>query len=117
MVWKIKVQQRVKVFLWVMAHGKLLTNLERWRRKMASCSLCERCSRAEEGVLHTIRDCKPAKEVWESLIPPDLVNDFFPAWFEGMSTLAAENGRWEERNTTLVGDDGNGLLVAVEMEE
>lgn len=43
MVWKIKAQQRVKVFLWIMVHGKLLTNLERWRRMLTHGPDCVRC--------------------------------------------------------------------------
>lgn len=62
-VWKLGVQQRIRVFLWVSAHGKLMTNLERWKRRMAANPLCIRCAEAEESSLQAIRDCVFAKEV------------------------------------------------------
>lgn len=33
-IWKIRVQQRTKMFVWLLGHNKLLTNFGRWRRWM-----------------------------------------------------------------------------------
>lgn len=63
-----KIQERVKIFLWLSAHGKILTNAERGRRHMTSNLLCSRCLSEEEGSMHALRDCYKAKEVWNVLI-------------------------------------------------
>lgn len=33
-IWKLKIQQRIKTFLWLLAHDLILTNHCRWRRKL-----------------------------------------------------------------------------------
>lgn len=76
MVWKLRIRQRIKVFLWVLSQGKLLTNLEMWKRRMTANLWCARCGKEEESTLHAIRYCWVAKEVWERIIPPDLVSEF-----------------------------------------
>lgn len=68
-IWKLRIQQRVKLFAWILAHGKLLTNEERVRRHMAASLICTRCSTEVEGVMHAVRDCLRAKEVWKKLVP------------------------------------------------
>lgn len=68
-LWKMKMIQRVKVFAWLMAHGKLLTNNERWRRRLSVIQECGRCHQVAKDVMHAIRDCLWAREVWEILIP------------------------------------------------
>lgn len=34
MIWKMKLQQPVKVFVWILAHEKLMTNSKRWKRRL-----------------------------------------------------------------------------------
>lgn len=36
-IWKLRTPQRVRVFTRLLTHGKMLTNLERWRRKQTDC--------------------------------------------------------------------------------
>lgn len=43
LIWKLRVQQRVKVFIWMLAHGSILTNFRRLRMRLASNSDCWRC--------------------------------------------------------------------------
>lgn len=53
---RLKMQKRIHVFAWIMAHKKLLTNLERWKQRLTSCSMCTRYSLEEESTLHVLRD-------------------------------------------------------------
>lgn len=53
----MKVKERIRIFLWIMSHGRLLTNLERWKRRMTANLICGRCYQPEERALHAIRDC------------------------------------------------------------
>lgn len=39
-LWKVRTQQRVKVFLWLLAHDRLMTNNNIWRRNMALSAAC-----------------------------------------------------------------------------
>ncbi|CAN1128972.1 Putative ribonuclease H protein At1g65750 [Linum perenne] len=67
LVWKWKGPARVQFFLWLVAHEKLLTNLERKRRLLCNDSGCARCGQPEESVLHVVRDCPFAASTWDVL--------------------------------------------------
>lgn len=77
MIWRMKIQQRIKVFIWIMAHGKIMTNNERWRRRLTDSVECSRCSQGEESVLHATRECQWARKVWDFLVPAELKDEFF----------------------------------------
>lgn len=73
LIWRLKVQQRAELFLWLLTYGEILINYGRWRRGRADCW---RCSEGCEDV-HLIRDCKDSREVWECLRPIDKMEDIF----------------------------------------
>lgn len=77
LIWKMKATQRVRVSSWLMAHGRLMTNMERWRRRIASDAYCARCQTEPEDVMHALRDCPRAREVWGSLGWNDQQHEFF----------------------------------------
>ncbi|CAN1308034.1 Putative ribonuclease H protein At1g65750 [Linum perenne] len=56
-VWKWEGPYRIKSFLWLAVHGRLLTNSERVRRHLATSAACPRCGAASESVAHALRDC------------------------------------------------------------
>lgn len=66
-----------QVFLWLLTHGKILTNYERWKRRLSSQLGCERCWTDREDAIYVTRDCRNAKEVWEVVVPPDIAMEFF----------------------------------------
>lgn len=70
-------QERVRVFLWLLAHDKLLSSWSQWRRKLSSSPCCHCCSAKKEDVIHALRDCLDSKEVWLKFIPPGLHHSFF----------------------------------------
>lgn len=39
-IWKLKVQQRVRTFLWLLSHGKLLSNHNHCRRMTVDSPSC-----------------------------------------------------------------------------
>ncbi|KAJ8762621.1 hypothetical protein K2173_008060 [Erythroxylum novogranatense] len=76
-VWKWKGPQRVKTFLWLLSHGKLLTN-EAWlRRNLAPSTSCPICQDHTKSILHAIRDCPKVREMWKSLVPRKAWEQFF----------------------------------------
>lgn len=56
---------------------ELLTNKERWRRRLTANQECGRCQLAVEDVMHAIKDCPWAHEVWDILIPRCSQTQFF----------------------------------------
>lgn len=77
LVWRLRVQSRIKIFLWLMIHEGLMTNKSRWRRGIAQSPICSHCGEAQEDSLHAIRDCRYAREVWELLLPINKKMEFF----------------------------------------
>lgn len=51
-IWKIKVPNRICTFLWLVKHGKILTNVERYKRRLTSNENCEDCNEEREGIKH-----------------------------------------------------------------
>lgn len=76
-LWRVHTSQRIRVFMWILAHDRLLTTRESWRRQLTSCPGYVRCGEAGEGVLHALRDCKWARELWEHIIPSRFHYEFF----------------------------------------
>lgn len=63
-VWKIPGSQRVCFFIWTALQGRLLSNVERVRRGLAVDPSCPICGYHSKDILHILRDCTIAKEVW-----------------------------------------------------
>lgn len=69
-IWSLRVQQRSKVFLWLLGHEVVLTNHARWRRGLSSGSDCVRCMGEREDNLPMIRERTDSKEVWGHFCSP-----------------------------------------------
>lgn len=63
-IWSMRVQQRVKLFVWLLLHDGILTNSKRWKRNMASSAKCVRCGGVNEDATHAVRDCLHSREIW-----------------------------------------------------
>ncbi|KAA3488057.1 RNA-directed DNA polymerase (Reverse transcriptase) [Gossypium australe] len=61
-IWKYQGPQRVRLFLWLVANQRVLTNSERTRRGFGQSSACSRCGHEVEDIMHVLRDCPTAKE-------------------------------------------------------
>lgn len=67
LVWKAPAQQRVRAFLWLASHDRLMGNLNRYKRKLTNDPKCFICGGEDESTLHILRDCPAAKSVWRKL--------------------------------------------------
>ncbi|CAN1148241.1 Putative ribonuclease H protein At1g65750, partial [Linum perenne] len=56
-IWRWKGPQRVRQFLWLVAHHRLLTNGERRRWHLTEIGACQVFPEQEETVLHVLWDC------------------------------------------------------------
>lgn len=76
-IWKLRVQQRIRMFVWLMTRDSLMTNYNRWRRSMATSFLCTVCEEEDETTLHAVRDSESARRIWSLLVPLDSQQKFF----------------------------------------
>ncbi|CAA0843105.1 Polynucleotidyl transferase- ribonuclease H-like superfamily protein [Striga hermonthica] len=76
-IWKWVGPQRIRQFMWLVAKNCLMTNSERFRRHFVSSPTCELCGSAPETLLHTLRDCPKATQIWRTLIPGNMLPAFF----------------------------------------
>ncbi|KAL4379564.1 hypothetical protein GQ457_02G022340 [Hibiscus cannabinus] len=76
LVWSIKLPQRIKVFLWLVAHDRLLTNVEQNRRHLVDSDVYSFCHGRSETLLHVLSDCSMAQSVWRVVIKHDKLRDF-----------------------------------------
>ncbi|CAN1249208.1 hypothetical protein LINPERPRIM_LOCUS7038 [Linum perenne] len=58
---------RIRHFLGLSGHEKLLTNAVRVRRHLTQVDSCMSCDALAESVLHVLRDCLYAHQVWTQL--------------------------------------------------
>jgi hypothetical protein len=91
-VWKLNVLERVRCFVWLLLHDRLLTN----QRK--SCmglghAMCSYCGNVEETSLHAIRDCKLATPFLLQLVPSEERSRFFMEDTQAWIVLNLTKGR------------------------
>lgn len=77
MLWEWRGPHRIQTFMWLVAHGRILTNYRRSRWGTGVSATCPCCGNADETVLHVLRDCRPASQVWIRLVPSDWITNFF----------------------------------------
>lgn len=103
-IWTTKVPQRYRLFLWQVYHRRIMTNHVRFLFGLTSNSFCTLCNHETESCLHILRDCKYAKEIWKSLLEPNMFADFFKdelqTWIKKNLTAALNDGveiGWDRR--------------------
>ena len=62
----MKVLGKIKQFLWKACTNLLPTKENLMKRKILQESVCHRCSRGSEGVVHALWGCEYLKVVWDS---------------------------------------------------
>ncbi|CAN1853756.1 Putative ribonuclease H protein At1g65750, partial [Linum perenne] len=76
-VWNWQGPNRVKYFLWLVAHNRLLNNAERQKCHMTDSGCCRLCPTMIEDSLHVLRDCKMVQSFWRDFLPPPAIASFF----------------------------------------
>jgi hypothetical protein len=95
-IWKIKVPERIRAFIWLAMHDRLLTNSN--KSKTGLChAMCNYCGDVEETAIHVLRDCPFASYVWNQIIPVNNRGIFFmgeaQAWFD-LNLMNADAWSW-----------------------
>ncbi|GKA47117.1 LURP1-like domain-containing protein [Tanacetum coccineum] len=66
-VWKAPVFERIKMFIWLALHDRLLTNSQRVARRLTDDPRCTRCGADEEPLYHILRRCPLSYMIWNTL--------------------------------------------------
>jgi ribonuclease HI len=75
-VWRLHVTERVKCFMWIVCHERIITNSIKARMRLGS-SLCKLCGTVEETCIHALRDCDRVRPLWLSVVPVAVRAMFF----------------------------------------
>lgn len=99
-VWKVRVQQRIKMFVWLAMHDRVMGNTNRVKRQLTLDPRCTHCGAQEETTLHILRGCTRAKEVWRCVGGPTRTPTFWSGglehWLYNNLTYKAQNNQQSE---------------------
>ena len=90
LIWKLKLPLKIKVFMWYLYKGVILTKDNLARRQWQGDTKCCFCS-SEESIQHLLFDCHYAKFMWRivqvlfNLNPPNSIHNLFISWLEGLN--------------------------------
>jgi hypothetical protein len=82
LIWKLKLPLKIKVFMWYLYKGVILTKDNLARRQWQKDRKCCLCS-SNESIQHLLFDCHFAKFIWRiiqvsfNLLPPTSVHNMF----------------------------------------
>ncbi|KAI5395469.1 hypothetical protein KIW84_061876 [Lathyrus oleraceus] len=75
-IWRLKVPEVIKTFVWLLKHDRLLTNQSKSQRGLGVAA-CKLYGHAIETTLHVFRECPCALEVWVNKVPTEMQHEFF----------------------------------------
>ncbi|CAN0866718.1 Putative ribonuclease H protein At1g65750 [Linum grandiflorum] len=77
---------KIRHFLWLASHNRLLTNEERGRHHLTNQVICSFCSCNTESCIHVLRDCRFACSFWSRVLPQVItdteINKESSGWLE-----------------------------------
>jgi hypothetical protein len=88
--WKLKLPLKIKVFLWYLKLGVILTKDNLVKRKWQGCTKCS-FGCANESIEHLFLECHMARFIWNSayitfgIWPPTSVSNLFGSWLSNFS--------------------------------
>ncbi|CAN0863350.1 Putative ribonuclease H protein At1g65750 [Linum grandiflorum] len=100
-IWKWQGPNKIRHFLWLASHNRLLTNEERGRRHLTNQVLCSFCSDHTESCIHILRDCRFAKQFWSKIMPQVISGEELSK--DGSNWLDTHVCHREERHTLTFG--------------
>ena len=96
-LWKLKIPLKIKVFIWLLHRGVILTKDNLARRNWKGSMLCCYCS-DKENIAHLFFNCSLASILWRiihttlGLRRPNTVNHIFGSWLRGLTKLHKKLG-------------------------
>ncbi|KAM7503559.1 hypothetical protein LguiB_002463 [Lonicera macranthoides] len=96
-LWKLRIPQKIILFLWTIRHGKNLINHQRLMRGMTSMGTCKYCGAYEDND-HIFRFCNIVNMVWNS----------YPTTLTSATNVNMNFRCWLDSNVrSLIGDTNN----------
>ncbi|CAN1761174.1 Putative ribonuclease H protein At1g65750 [Linum perenne] len=68
-IWRWEGPNKIRHFMWLLRHDKLMTNVERGRRRLTDNLACQHCRGGEEDLNHVFRECCFASQTWNRVLP------------------------------------------------
>jgi len=98
LVWRWRGLERIRSFLQLIVHNRAMTNEIRYKRHRSGSPNCHCGSGDIETILHVLRDCKWAREVWLKVLNPCDTDGFFAVdlhvWLlSNLSSIVNTKGR------------------------
>jgi ribonuclease HI len=90
-IWKLQVPERVRCFIWLLKHGRILTNYRKNKMKLGT-PFCSFCGDIVETELHVLRDCPKCLNVWINVVEDNDRSLFFNTDFHQWITLNINGG-------------------------
>jgi len=90
MIWKLKIPLKIKIFLWFLQRGILLTKDNLTKKNWTGSQKCCGCN-SNETIQHLFLDCPYARLVWRiiffatGLTPPRSIRHMFNSWLSNQS--------------------------------
>ncbi|KAL4274732.1 hypothetical protein AHAS_Ahas20G0036600 [Arachis hypogaea] len=75
-IWSWKGPERIRIFIWRVAHGRILTTKKK-AKILGTNPNCINSSNSEESIIHALRDCLRAEAIWIQLLSSSTINVFF----------------------------------------
>jgi len=91
-IWKLKIPLRIKIFLWYLQRGVILTKDNLAKMNWTDSQKFGFCD-SQETIKHLFFDCQYAKTIWNivhiatGLTPPRLTSHMFPRWLTSLGNL------------------------------
>lgn len=76
-IWRLEAPERVRTFIWLVGHNKILSNKLSASRGIMDDASCKVCGALLESLLHIIRDCVITGKVWDRILPSPYQAKFF----------------------------------------
>jgi hypothetical protein len=115
-IWRLKVPKRVRAFVWIVKHNRLLTN-ERKHRMGLGSDICDFCRVSKDTTLHALRDRVLVRPLWLSVVDTAMRYQFVSSNLNDWIALnvARKSGRnnYEDLELLL----GYGLSLCLDMEK
>ncbi|PNX86941.1 hypothetical protein L195_g043024, partial [Trifolium pratense] len=74
-IWNLHVTERVKSFIWLALHDRLITNHKKNRMGLGH-AMCNYCGDISETELHVLRDCPLVMPLWLNVVDQSMRSDF-----------------------------------------
>lgn len=95
-IWRMRVPERVRCFIWQLRFNRLLTNKYKSCMGMGS-PMCKYCKNVEEDVLHVLRDCPLVMSLWMRDVKVKWrISFFFGSLHQWLDLNTVNNSGWKD---------------------